>query len=193
MSNWNSCFLVFFVAKTKTALIYVFSGTEPTPSTKRATEGPTGRTTKEAPCKPLDTTVTPTTFPSDDRIPIQCDVAIVGGGTFSFHELLRRKMFERRTSSYHYTGDKINETAAVVVYTSTQWPFFEIAVFTGLLTWISAFSGISGLLTAYALLKNSKETNVCILEKENRLGGKIFDHRFADAPNVPAGWFIFVL
>ena len=120
--------------KTKTALIYVFSGTEPTPSTKRATEGPTGRTTKEAPCKPLDTTVPPTTFPSDDRIPIQCDVAIVGGGTFSFQELLRRKIFERRTSSYHYTGDKINETAAVVVYTSTQWPFFVIAVFTGLLT-----------------------------------------------------------
>ena len=55
------------------------------------------------------------------------------------------------------------------------------------------FSGISGLLTAYALLKNSTETNVCILEKENRLGGKIFDHRFADAPNVTIGWFIFVL
>ena len=54
------------------------------------------------------------------------------------------------------------------------------------------FSGISGLLTAYELLKNRKETNVCILEKENRLGGKIFDHRFAHAPNVTIGWFIFL-
>ena len=67
-----------------------------------------------------------------------------------------------------------------------------IAVFTGLFYESLYVSGISGLLTAYALLKNSKEAHVCILEKENRLGGKIFDHRFADAPNVTIGWFIFV-
>lgn len=70
--------------KNSTDLCLFTAGTEPTSSTKKKTEGPTGRTTKEGTCQPLETTVTPTTLPLDNRIPIQCDVAIVGGGTFSY-------------------------------------------------------------------------------------------------------------
>ena len=40
---------------------------------------------------------------------------------------------------------------------------------------------------AYALLDKGKETNVCIFEREDRLGGKIFDFNFTQAPNVTVG------
>ena len=45
----------------------------------------------------------------------------------------------------------------------------------------------AGLLLAYTLLQSKNETNVCVFEKEDRLGGKIFDHRFPEAPNVTVG------
>ena len=47
--------------------------------------------------------------------------------------------------------------------------------------------GTAGLLLAYTLLESKNETNVCVFEKGNRLGGKIFDHRFPEAPNVTVG------
>ena len=40
---------------------------------------------------------------------------------------------------------------------------------------------------AYALLDNRNETNVCIFEREDRLGGKIFDFNFTQAPDVAVG------
>lgn len=43
---------------------------------------------------------------------------------------------------------------------------------------------------AYALLdsKNkTNETNVCVFEREDRLGGKIFDFKFNQAPDVAVG------
>ena len=43
---------------------------------------------------------------------------------------------------------------------------------------------------AYALLdKNdvTNETNVCVFEREDRLGGKIFDFNFTQAPDVAVG------
>ena len=40
---------------------------------------------------------------------------------------------------------------------------------------------------AYALLDKRSETNVCIFEREDRLGGKIFDFNFSQAPNVSVG------
>jgi len=43
---------------------------------------------------------------------------------------------------------------------------------------------------AYQLLLSNNETNVCVFEKENRLGGKIFDHRFPEVPYVTVGKFI---
>ena len=51
------------------------------------------------------------------------------------------------------------------------------------------FSGAAGLVLARELLRSGKETNVCIFEKENRLGGKIFDYRFPEAPNITVGKF----
>lgn len=51
------------------------------------------------------------------------------------------------------------------------------------------FPGAAGLLLARDLLKSGNETNVCIFEKENRLGGKIFDYRFPEAPNITVGKF----
>ena len=51
-------------------------------------------------------------------------------------------------------------------------------------------SGTAGLLMAHQLLLSNNETNVCVFEKENRLGGKIFDHRFPEVPNVTVGKFI---
>lgn len=47
--------------------------------------------------------------------------------------------------------------------------------------------GAAGLVLARELLKSGNETNVCIFEKENRLGGKIFDYRFSEAPNITVG------
>ena len=52
------------------------------------------------------------------------------------------------------------------------------------------------MLTAYALLDSKKETNqtgVCIFEREYRLGGKIFDFNFTQAPDVAVGKFKRVL
>lgn len=40
---------------------------------------------------------------------------------------------------------------------------------------------------AYALLYNANETNVCVFEREDRLGGKIFDFNFTQAPDVAVG------
>jgi len=43
---------------------------------------------------------------------------------------------------------------------------------------------------AYALSvsKNkTNETNVCVFEREDRLGGKIYDFKFTQAPDVPVG------
>ena len=42
---------------------------------------------------------------------------------------------------------------------------------------------------AHMLLVKKIETNVCIFEKENRLGGKIYDHFFPEAPGVSVGEF----
>ena len=51
------------------------------------------------------------------------------------------------------------------------------------------FPGAAGLVLARELLNSGSETNVCIFEKENRLGGKIFDYRFTEAPNITVGKF----
>ena len=43
---------------------------------------------------------------------------------------------------------------------------------------------------AYALLESkskTNETNVCVFEREDRLGGKIFDFKFPKAPDVVVG------
>ena len=43
---------------------------------------------------------------------------------------------------------------------------------------------------ASELLKSknkTSETNVCVFERENRLGGKIFDFKFTQAPDVAVG------
>ena len=42
---------------------------------------------------------------------------------------------------------------------------------------------------AYMLLVKKIETSVCIFEKENRLGGKIYDHFFSEAPDISVGQF----
>ena len=39
------------------------------------------------------------------------------------------------------------------------------------------------------LLVKKIETSVCIFEKENRLGGKIYDHVFSEAPDRTVGQF----
>ncbi|XP_044166867.1 uncharacterized protein LOC114947034 isoform X2 [Acropora millepora] len=47
--------------------------------------------------------------------------------------------------------------------------------------------GAGGLLLAYMLLVKKVEASVCIFEKETRLGGKIYDHFFPEAPDVSVG------
>ena len=42
---------------------------------------------------------------------------------------------------------------------------------------------------AFMLLDKKLETSVCIFEKENRLGGKIYDHVFSEAPDRTVGQF----
>ena len=51
------------------------------------------------------------------------------------------------------------------------------------------FLGVGGLLLAHMLLEKKIERNVCIFEKENRLGGKIYDHFFSEAPDISVGQF----
>ena len=46
---------------------------------------------------------------------------------------------------------------------------------------------------AYALVKKTKETNVCVFEREDRLGGKIFDFNFSQVPDVAVGKLTLIL
>ena len=46
------------------------------------------------------------------------------------------------------------------------------------------------MLMTLALLESkskTNETNVCVFEREDRLGGKIFDIKFTQAPDVAVG------
>jgi hypothetical protein len=47
--------------------------------------------------------------------------------------------------------------------------------------------GFSGLYMAYRLLKTKTETQVCIFEKDARVGGRVLDYRFEQAPDVHVG------
>ena len=47
--------------------------------------------------------------------------------------------------------------------------------------------GIGGLYMAESLLRHKKETNVCVLERDTRLGGRIYDHVFPQVPDVYVG------
>ena len=47
--------------------------------------------------------------------------------------------------------------------------------------------GLSGLYMAETLLRKKKETSVCVFEKEDRFGGRIFDYRFPQAPDISVG------
>ena len=47
--------------------------------------------------------------------------------------------------------------------------------------------GIAGLYTAETLLRKGKETNVCIFERETRLGGRLYDHVFPQVPDESVG------
>ena len=48
-------------------------------------------------------------------------------------------------------------------------------------------SGIGGLYMAESLLRHEKETNVCVFERDTRLGGRIYDHEFPQVPGVYVG------
>ncbi|XP_068753462.1 LOW QUALITY PROTEIN: flavin-dependent L-tryptophan oxidase VioA-like [Montipora capricornis] len=47
--------------------------------------------------------------------------------------------------------------------------------------------GLSGLYMAESLLRHGKETQVCVFERDERLGGRILDHVFLQVPNVTVG------
>lgn len=40
---------------------------------------------------------------------------------------------------------------------------------------------------AETLLRKKKETSVCVFEKEDRFGGRIFDYWFPQAPDISVG------
>ena len=44
--------------------------------------------------------------------------------------------------------------------------------------------GISGMYMAETLMRMKKEDNVCLFEKDSRFGGRDYDYRFSQAPNV---------
>ena len=44
--------------------------------------------------------------------------------------------------------------------------------------------GISGLYMAETLMRLKKENNVCLFEKDSRFGGRNYDVRFKQAPNI---------
>ena len=47
--------------------------------------------------------------------------------------------------------------------------------------------GIGGLYMAESLLRHKKETNVCVFERNTRLGGRIYDHVFPQVQDVYVG------
>ena len=54
--------------------------------------------------------------------------------------------------------------------------------------------GIGGLYTAESLLRHEKETNVCVFERNARLGGRFYDYVFPQVPDETVGrciWFVF--
>lgn len=54
--------------------------------------------------------------------------------------------------------------------------------------------GIGGLYTAESLLRHEKETNVCLFERNERLGGRFYDYVFPQVPNETVGrciWLVF--
>lgn len=54
--------------------------------------------------------------------------------------------------------------------------------------------GIGGLYTAESLLRHEKETNVCLFERNERLGGRFYDYVFRQVPNETVGrciWLVF--
>ena len=44
--------------------------------------------------------------------------------------------------------------------------------------------GISGMYMAETLMRMKKENNVCLFEKDSRFGGRDYDYRFSQAPNI---------
>ena len=44
--------------------------------------------------------------------------------------------------------------------------------------------GISGMYMAETLMRMNKEDNVCLFEKDSRFGGRNYDYRFSQAPNI---------
>jgi len=44
--------------------------------------------------------------------------------------------------------------------------------------------GISGMYMAETLLRMKKEDNVCLFEKDSIFGGRVYDYRFSQAPNI---------
>ena len=44
--------------------------------------------------------------------------------------------------------------------------------------------GISGMYMAETLMRMKKEDNVCLFEKDSRFGGRNYDFRFSQAPNI---------
>ena len=44
--------------------------------------------------------------------------------------------------------------------------------------------GISGMYMAETLMRMKKENNVCLFEKDSGFGGRDYDYRFSQAPNI---------
>ena len=49
---------------------------------------------------------------------------------------------------------------------------------------VVAGGGISGMYMAETLMRMKKENNVCLFEKDSRFGGRDYDYRFSQAPNI---------
>ena len=44
--------------------------------------------------------------------------------------------------------------------------------------------GISGMYLAETLMRMKKKDNVCLFEKDSRFGGRDYDYRFSQVPNI---------
>jgi len=44
--------------------------------------------------------------------------------------------------------------------------------------------GISGMYMAETLMRKKKEDDLCLFEKDSRFGGRNYDYRFSQAPNI---------
>ncbi|KAK2555026.1 Tryptophan 2-monooxygenase [Acropora cervicornis] len=127
-------------------------------------------------CSPVTTDVSPTT--TEETTSLNTEKSSPAAAMTSASTLPSTTLTPATSLSTALPSTALPSTTSLPTTTSPTDAECGVAIVGG---------GAAGLVLARDLLKSGSETNVCIFEKENRLGGKIFDYRFPEAPNITVG------